>query len=129
MKFMILVLATAASERGDKPSAALMQAMEDFHTELAQAGVLVDAAGLRPTRHGWRHHFDADGSRRTVEGPFEAGSVLLAGYTLIDVPSRADAMAWTSRFPRPFEAGPCAIEVRPLFEAADFEPGGDMHPG
>ncbi len=128
MRFMIMVMATPLSESAAKPSAALMQEMGDFHEELARAGVLLDAAGLRPTAQGWRQLYRKDGQRQVVDGPFTESKELLAGYTLIQVRSREEAMEWARRFPQPFEAADCAIEVRQLYEEADFAPGGDMAP-
>ena len=128
MRFMIMVMATPLSEGAAKPSAALMQEMDDFHQELARAGVLLDAAGLRPTSQGWRQRYSADGKRQLVDGPFTETKELLAGYTLIQVRSREEALEWARRFPQPFEAMDCQIEVRQLYEEADFAPGGDMAP-
>jgi hypothetical protein len=128
MRFMIMVMATPLSEGKAQPSAALMQEMDDFHQELARAGVLLDAAGLRPTSQGWRQRYSADGKRHIVDGPFTETKELLAGYTLIQVRSREEAMEWARRFPQPFTATECQIEVRQLYEEADFAPGGDMAP-
>jgi hypothetical protein len=128
MRFMIMVKATPQSEAGGKPDAALLQEMGDFHQELARAGVLLDGAGLRPTSWGWRQRYSADGQRTVVDGPFAETKELLAGYTLIQVRSRDEAMAWASRFPQPFTNAACEIEVRQLYEEADFAHGGDMAP-
>jgi hypothetical protein len=124
MRFMILVKATAASEAGAPPSERLMTAMAAYHGELARAGVLLDAAGLRPTAQGWRIRHDADG-RHLTDGPFTETKELVAGYTLIQTRSREEAMEWARRFPAPFEDGEHGageIEVRPLFELDDFAP-------
>lgn len=129
MRFMIQVRANAFSERGDPPGpeyAPLFEAMGAFHGEMARAGVLLDGAGLRPSRDGWRVRFSADGQRDTLDGPFADTQELIAGYTLIQVPSEEEARAWASRFPMPFVGIPCEIEVRRLYEDADFAPGGDM---
>ena len=102
MRFMIQVRATAVSERGDKPGpeyAQLFEEMGAFHEEMARAGVLLDGAGLRPSRDGWRVRFGADGQREVVDGPFAEAKELIAGYTLIQVRSREEALAccWTKR--------------------------------
>lgn len=121
MRFMIMVRATPLSEAAGKPDAALVQEMGDFHEELARAGVLLDAAGLRPTSQGWRQHYGKDGQRHVVDGPFTETKELVAGYTLIQVRSRDEAMEWSRRFPAPFGDGVEAeIEVRPLYELDDF---------
>ncbi|SHK23210.1 YciI family protein [Paraburkholderia terricola] len=123
MRFMILVKATAASEAGDMPDEALPAAMATYHEELARAGVLLDATGLQPSSKGWRVHYSG-GKQTVVEGPFAETKELIAGYTLIQVRSREEAMEWARRFPAPFgEQAEGEIEVRQLFQLDDFEPG------
>lgn len=129
MRFMIQVRANAVSERGDKPGpeyAKLFEEMGAFHEEMARAGVLLDGAGLRPSRDGWRQRYQANGSIERIDGPFAEAKELIAGYTLIQVRSVEEAQAWASRFPMPFIGMDCEIEVRRLYEEADFAPGGDM---
>ena len=129
MRFMIQVRANAVSERGDPPGpeyGPLFEAMGAFHEEMARAGVLLDGAGLRPSRDGWRQRYGADGRTERVDGPFAEAKELIAGYTLIQVRSVDEAQAWVSRFPMPFVGLACEIEVRRLYEEADFAPGGDM---
>lgn len=120
MRFMIIVKATTESEAGALPDEALMQAMAGYHEALAKAGVLVDASGLKPTSQGWR--IDFDGERRSfTDGPFAETKELAAGYTVIDVKSREEAIEWTMRFPNPaVDHGRGQIEVRPYFELEDF---------
>lgn len=120
MRFMIIVKATAESERGDMPTAPLMAAMARYHEELAQAGVLLDASGLKPTAQGWRVRYGAAG-RSVTDGPFTETKELIAGYTLIQVRTRDEALEWTRRFPNPRGEGlEAEIEVRQLFEMEDF---------
>lgn len=129
MRFMIQVRANAVSERGDAPGpeyAKLFEEMGAFHEEMARAGVLLDGAGLRPSRDGWRVRYEADGRREVVDGPFAEAKELIAGYTLIQVRSEDEARAWAARFPMPFVGMACEVEVRRLYEEADFGPGGDM---
>ena len=131
MRYMIMVKATAISEAGEMPAdmEQLKDDMDAFHQELAQAGVLLDGAGLRPSSQGWRIRYAADGQRSVVDGPFAETKELLAGYTLIQVRNRDEAMEWARRFPAPFGRGnECEIEVRPLYEQEDFEPGGSLSP-
>jgi hypothetical protein len=124
MKFMILVKATKDSEAGVMPTDALMQEMVGFHEEMAKAGVLVDGAGLKRTAEGWRIKYGKGGKRAVVDGPFTETKELVAGYTIIDVKSREEALAWTKRFPNPsLDGGECEIEVRPFFALEDFEDG------
>jgi hypothetical protein len=129
MRFMIQVRATVTSERGEPPGPELKPLFEEmgaFHEQMARAGVLLDGAGLRPSRQGWRQQYHLDGRREVVDGPFAETKELIAGYTLIQVRSAEEAQAWASRFPNPFPGQFCEIEVRQLYEEADFAPGGDM---
>ena len=123
MRFIILVQASPQSEAGVPPAAPLLAAMAAFHAELARAGVLLDAAGLQPSAHGWRVHYGADGSRSVTDGPFTERKELVGGYTLIEVRSRAEALEWTRRFPAPHAGIDCHIEVRPLLSSDDVAPG------
>ncbi|MEW6343828.1 MAG: YciI family protein [Pseudomonadota bacterium] len=123
MRFMIMVKATAQSESGAMPEEPLMAVMSAYHEELAKAGVLLDATGLQPSSKGWRVRY-SQGRRTVIDGPFAETKELLAGYTLIQVRSREEAMEWARRFPAPFgEHADGEIEVRQLLELEDFEPG------
>jgi hypothetical protein len=120
MRFMIIVKATTESEQGCTPSAALLAEMAGYHEELARAGVLLDGSGLKPSGQGWRVHYSPCG-RTVTDGPFTETKELIAGYTLIQVRSRDEALEWTRRFPNPRGDGRDAeIEVRQLFEMEDF---------
>lgn len=120
MRCMIIVKATAESERGDMPTEPLMAAMAHYHEELASAGVLLDASGLKPSSQGWRVRYGAHG-RTVTDGPFTETKELMAGYTLIQVRSRDEALEWARRFPNPRGEGlEAEIEVRPLYEMEDF---------
>lgn len=127
MRFMIIVRATAQSEAGvlPHPDEPLMQEMAAYHEELARAGVLLDGAGLRPSREGWRIHYQ-NGQGRVLDGPFAETKELIAGYTLIQVRSREEAMEWARRFPAPFgrEGDGGVIELRQLYEMEDFATAG-----
>jgi len=124
MRFMIMVRATPDTEAevvGVAPDQQLMADMAQYHEELAKAGVLLDGAGLRPSRYGWRIHYSAADRRTVTDGPFAEAKELIAGYTLIQVRSREEAMEWARRFPNPAGRGLEAdIEVRQLFELEDF---------
>jgi hypothetical protein len=122
MRFMIIVKATAASEAGVMPEEPLLAAMASYHEALAHAGVLLDANGLQPSAKGWRIRYRG-GERTVVDGPFSETKELIAGYTLIQVRSRDEAMEWARRFPAPMgELVDGEIEVRQLFELSDFAP-------
>jgi hypothetical protein len=121
VKYMILVKATQDSEAGKMPSESLMAEMVGFHEEMAKAGVLVDGAGLKSSRNGWRIQYAKGGKRTFVDGPFAETKELVAGYTVIDVKSREEAIAWTKRFPNPsIDQGDAVVEVREFFELDDF---------
>lgn len=122
MKFIILVKATTGSEAGEMPKEDLIAEMVDYHEELARAGALVDASGLQASVSGWRIKY-AGKQRTFVDGPFPETKELVAGYTIIDVKSRAEAIEWTRRFPNPsMDGGEAEIEVRPFFALEDFGP-------
>ena len=121
MRFIILVKASKDSEAGVMPSEELLTAMADYHEQLAKAGVLLDGNGLQASSKGWRIKYSG-GKRTVVDGPFAETKELVAGYTIIQVKSREEAMEWTRRFPNPHnEEG--EIEVRPMFELEDFGAG------
>jgi len=123
---MIIVKASALSEAGGAPDEALMAAMGAYHEELVKAGVLLDATGLQPSSKGWRIRYSA-GKRTVIDGPFAETKELIAGYTLIQVRSREEAMEWARRFPAPFgEQADGEIEVRQLYELEDFEPSPEL---
>lgn len=131
MRFMIMVRANPDTEAGRFPQGEakqrLFNAMAEYHEQLAKAGVLLDAAGLQPSSKGWRIEFDPAGKRRVVDGPFAESKELIAGYTLIQVRSREEAMEWARRFPDPAPIGSGGtIEVRPLYERCDLEAEGPI---
>jgi hypothetical protein len=117
---MIQVKASRDSEAGVMPSEQLLAAMADYHEQLAKAGVLLDANGLKPSSKGWRIRYSG-GKRTVVDGPFAETKELLAGYTIIQVKTLDEARGWVNRFPNPHnEEG--EIEIRPMFELDDFDP-------
>jgi len=119
---MIIVRATKDSEAGVMPEEKLLADMVTFHEELQKAGVLLDGSGLQPSKKGWRIKYSG-AKRSVVDGPFTETKELIAGYTLIQVKSREEAMEWTRRFPNPAGDGKEGeIEVRQLFELEDFGP-------
>jgi hypothetical protein len=124
MRFMIIVKASPMSEAesspGDGVDAALMEEMDTFHQGLKDAGVLLDGAGLKPSSKGWRVTYQGE-KRTVVDGPFTETKELVAGYTLIQVKTREEALEWSRRFPNPMGKGSEAeIEVRELYEDEDF---------
>ena len=122
MRFMIVVKASQDSEAGVMPDEKALSEMAKYHEELQRAGVLLDASGLQATSKGWRIKYS--GQKRTVvDGPFAETKALIAGYTIIQVKSKEEAMEWARRFPNPsLDGKEGEIEVRQLFELDDFGP-------
>jgi hypothetical protein len=98
VKFMVIRKADKNTEAGALPSTELLAAMMKYHQELANAGVLLDGMGLRPSSQGTRVTFSG-GKPTVVDGPFAETKELIAGFTLIQVKSRAEAIAWVRRWP------------------------------
>jgi len=119
MRFMIMVRATQDTEAGVMPEEKLVAEMADYHEKLVKAGVLLDGSGLQPSAKGWRIRY-SKGKRTVVDGPFAEAKELIAGYTLIQVNSREEALEWAKRFPSPMGDADCAIEIRQLYELEDF---------
>jgi len=116
MRVMVFVKANKDSEAGVLPTTALLTAMGKFNEELVKAGVLLDANGLHASSKGKRVKFS--GQQRTVtDGPFAETKELIAGYWLWQVKSIEEAVEWLKR--APFDGG-TEVEIRPVFEAADF---------
>ena len=121
MRFIILVKANKDSEAGVMPSEDMLTAMADYHEQLAKAGVLLDGNGLHPSSKGFRISWS--GGRRTVnDGPFTETKELIAGYTIIHVKSRGEALEWAKRMPNP-HSDDGEIEVRQMFELEEFGEG------
>jgi eukaryotic-like serine/threonine-protein kinase len=123
MRFMILVKATEQTELGAMPGEEVLAGQLAFHRELSESGVLIDATGFHPTARSWRVRYE-DGRPELIEGPFDDDN-LVAGYTLIDVASREEAIAWSMRYPTTALEGETGgeIEVRQLFDLDEFEQG------
>ncbi|RAR51516.1 hypothetical protein C7401_13756 [Paraburkholderia unamae] len=121
MRFMIMVRANALSESGEPPDdVEIFAQMARYHEELAKAGVLLDASGLHPSSRGFRVRY-TNGKPAIVDGPFTETKELIAGYTLIQVRSRDEALEWARRFPSPFGThADSEIEVRQLYELEDL---------
>jgi len=119
MKFMVMVRANATSESGAMPSEKLLAEMGAFNEELVKAGVLLAGEGLHPSSRGARVRYN--GSQRTVvDGPFAETKELIAGFWIIEVASKQEAVEWMKRAPNPFEDGESEVEIRQLFTADDF---------
>ena len=123
MRFMMIVKANEDSEAGKLPSEELMAAMGKYNEELKKAGVLIDLSGLQPSSKGARIRIS--GAQRTViDGPFAETKELIAGYWIIQVKSREEAIEWAKRVPAPHDANSDGvIEVRQFYELEDFAQG------
>jgi hypothetical protein len=120
MKFMVIVKASPESEAGQMPSEQLLTEMGKFNEELVKAGVMLAGEGLHPSSKGARIRFN--GPKRTViDGPFSETKELVAGFWLIEVKSKEEAVEWFKRCPNPME-GESEIEIRQIFSEEDFGP-------
>jgi hypothetical protein len=120
MRFMILVKANKDTEAGVLPSEQLLTEMGKYNEELVKAGVMLAGEGLQPSSKGARVKFS--GAKRTViDGPFAEVKELIAGFWLIDVKSKEEAIEWVKRIPNP-TGEESEIEIRQVFEAEDFGP-------
>jgi len=119
MRFMVIVKATKDSEAGKLPDQKLLAEMGKFNEELVKAGVMLAGEGLQPSSKGARVRFS--GAKRTVtDGPFTETKELIAGFWLWQVKSKEEAIEWVKRCPNPFPGTESDIEIRQVFEAADF---------
>jgi hypothetical protein len=122
MRFLMMVKANKESEAEKMPSEELLDAMGKYNEELKNAGALVELAGLQPSSKGFRVKF-FDGKKTIIDGPFAETKELVAGFWIIDVKSREEALSWAKRIPDPFGKGnEAVVEVRPFYEFEDFEP-------
>ncbi|ATE64996.1 YciI family protein [Rhizorhabdus dicambivorans] len=122
MRVLVLVKATEDSEKGFVPTPEaqeMMEAMGRYNDELAKAGILVTADGLKPSSAGKRVAFDGAG-RSVIDGPFAHPRELVAGFWLWEVKDMDEAVAWVKRCPNPMP-GPSEIEIRPVYEMADLQ--------
>lgn len=120
MRFMLIVKANKDSEAGVMPSEELLSQMMSFNEELMKAGVLIDLVGLQASSKGARVLFSGD-KRTVVDGPFAETKELIAGYWIIQVNSKQEAIDWALRSPNPHK-DEAVIEIRQVFELDDFAP-------
>jgi hypothetical protein len=121
MRVMVIIKATKNSEAAVMPSEELLTAMGQFNEELVKAGVMLAGEGLHPSSKGRRVRF-ADGKTMVSDGPFAETKELIAGYWLWQVKSLDEAVEWVRRCPAPMPGEESEIEIRQVFEAADFGP-------
>jgi hypothetical protein len=118
MRFMMIVKGNRDSEAGVMPGPEVFEAMGKYNEELVKAGVLLAGEGLHPTSKGFKVKFQEGGKKDVVDGPFTEAKELVAGFWIIDVKSREEAIEWAKRVP--FGPGE-DLEVRQVFETSDFE--------
>ena len=116
MRFMVIVKATKDSEAGKMPSEEMLGAMAKFNEEMVKAGIMLDGAGLQSSQKGARIRFSG-GKRSVIDGPFAETKELIAGYWIIQVKSKEEAIEWIKRVPNVFPNGEMEIEVRQVSEA------------
>jgi hypothetical protein len=126
MRFMMIVKASPESETGAMPEEADLARMGRYNEELVKAGVMLDGTGLHPSSRGARVRFSTGGKRTVIDGPFSEAKELIAGYWVIQVKSKEEAIEWAKRIP--FEPDPKTgvepeVELRQLFELEEFAPG------
>jgi hypothetical protein len=121
MRFMVIIKASKDSEAGNMPSEEMLGAMAKFNEELIKAGVMLDGNGLHPSAKGARIRYSGK-TRTVIDGPFAETKELVAGYWIIQVKSKEEALEWMKRCPNPHEEDG-EIEIRQVFEMEDFAPG------
>ena len=116
MRVMVIVKASKESEAGALPDTEILTKMGKYNEQLVMAGVMLAGDGLQPTSKGKRVSFSGE-KRTVIDGPFTEAKELIAGYWMWQVRSMDEAVEWLKR--APFDGG-AEIEIRPVFEAADF---------
>ncbi|SIO59334.1 Uncharacterized conserved protein [Singulisphaera sp. GP187] len=119
MRFMIIRKADKQTEAGVLPSEELLTAMVKYNEELVKAGVMLAGEGLQPSSKGARIKFSG-GKPTVVDGPFAETKELIAGFTMIEVKSKEEALEWVKRWPALDGDGAVELELRQVFEASDF---------
>ncbi len=122
MRFMMIVKASEESETGNMPSEALMAEMGEYNEKLAKAGVLRDLAGLHPSSKAVRIRF-SKGTTTVIDGPFAETKELIAGFWIIEVNSKKEAIEWAQQIPANFGPAGSEIEIRQFMGMEDLEPG------
>ena len=119
MRFMVIVKADQNSEAGQMPDTQLLEAMGKYNEELVKAGVMLAGEGLHPSSKGARVRFAGD-KRIVVDGPFSETKELIAGFWILQVKSLEECIEWVKKVPNPMPGTESEIEIRQVFEAADF---------
>jgi len=119
MRVMVMIKADKDTEAGVLPSERLLADMGKYNEQLVQAGVMLGGEGLHPSTHGKRVKF-THGKATVIDGPFAEAKELIAGFWLWQVKSLEEAVEWVKRIPNSDGAPEAEIEIRQVFEAADF---------
>jgi hypothetical protein len=125
MKVMLFAMANPQTEASRPPTKEAVLAMHQFNEELEKAGVLLDLGGLTPTSRGVRVKYRG-GKCTVVDGPFAEAKEMIAGYSLLEVKTLAEAIEWAKRAPfgaTVQDGEEAVVELRPLFDPSDFDPG------
>jgi hypothetical protein len=117
---MVIRRADKNTEAGVLPTTELIDAMLKYHKQMENAGILIEGMGLHPSVRGARIKIAAGSRPAVMDGPFAETKELIAGFSLIDVKSREEAIEWVKRWP--VEDGPVELEIRQVFDAEDFGP-------
>ncbi len=127
MRFMVIGMATKESEGGPPPTPEAFAAMQKYNEELGKAGILLAAEGLTPTSQGARVKFSGD-ERTVIDGPFAETKEVIAGFTIIQVKSKEEAIEWVKRAPNLSPNGEAEVEIRKLMDVEDFGDGFTPNP-
>ena len=122
MRFMVMAMATKESEAAPPPKPEAFVAMQEYNEDLAKRGILLAAEGLAPTSTGTRVKFSGN-ERTVIDGPFTETKELIAGFMIIQVKSREEAIEWVKRAPNVSPNGKGEIEIRKLMDVEDFGEG------
>ena len=123
MRFMVIGMATKETEVGAPPTAEAIAAMQKYNEDLVKAGILLAAEGLTPTSQGARVKFSGD-KRTVTDGPFAESKELIAGFSILQVKSLAEAIEWVKRAPNVLSPnGEAVVEIRKLMDVEDFGDG------
>jgi hypothetical protein len=121
MRFLIIRKADTSTEAGVAPTDELIAAMGRYNEEMVKAGVMLSGDGLQPTSKGARVKFSG-GKPRVIDGPFTEAKELVAGFSILQVDSKEEAIEWVKRWPQIDGGGEVEIEIRQLYELEDFGP-------
>jgi len=127
MKVMMMAIQTTQAEASQPPTEEALLAMHKFNEELQKAGVLLDLAGLTPPSSGVRVRYSG-GKRTVIDGPFAEAKEFIAGYSLLEVKTLAEAVEWAKRAPFGVslrEGEEAVVEIRPLFDPSEFDVPGE----